>query len=92
MSFIDNCNPETDTFLSISINYLFKLKEYMNALGLDGFSIDIEQFSADWGRRAFDAIWRDREKWKGVLQKSIEYKRQSLSSALNALDAVPGIQ
>ncbi len=77
---------------TISINYLFKLKEYMNALGLKEFSIDIEQFNANWGINAFDSIWRDRQKCRDILQKSIERKQQSLWTSIKALDKIANHQ
>jgi len=73
---------------TISVNYLFKIKEYMKSIGLKNFSIDIEQFNADLCLAAFDAMWHDQEKWRKIIQVSIIEKQQRLITSLERLDPV----
>lgn len=83
------CILSTGAFVpTISINYLFKLAEYMDSLGLADFSIDIEEFCAEKALIAFRKMWPDREKWHQHLEQAIHAKQKNLTQALGALDAV----
>ncbi|NOQ24389.1 MAG: hypothetical protein GQ564_03420 [Bacteroidales bacterium] len=71
---------------TISINYLFKLKEYMDSLGLSEFSIDIEDFEHSIVFKMFEKMWADRIHWAKHTKEKIEYKKKDLNEALNYLD------
>ena len=71
---------------TLSINYLFKLKEYMESLGLGEFAVDIEEFHAEALLPAFDRMWKEREHWAGVIRNAIDSKKQSLTRALSRMD------
>jgi polysaccharide pyruvyl transferase WcaK-like protein len=73
---------------TISVNYLFKIKEYMKSIGLKNFSIDIEQFNADLCLAAFNILWNDQEKWRKIIQESLIEKQQRLFTSLERLDPV----
>lgn len=73
---------------TISINYLFKLAEYMNSLGLSDFSIDIEEFCANRALEVFRKMWPERTQWREHLKAVIEEKQTSLHKAMESLNAV----
>lgn len=83
------CILSTGAFVpTISINYLFKLAEYMNSLGLSDFSIDIEEFCADRALGAFRKMWPERAKWREHLKGAIEEKQTNLYQSMESLNAV----
>ncbi len=71
---------------TLSVNYLFKLREYMESLGLAEFSIDIEEFNAGDMLEAFDKMWRSREDWSRYVRAAIKEKKESLTKALERMD------
>jgi polysaccharide pyruvyl transferase WcaK-like protein len=71
---------------TLSVNYLFKLREYMESLGLAEFSVDIEEFNAADLLAAFDKMWNDRDGWALQVRTAIERKKESLQKALNRMD------
>ncbi|MEW6382149.1 MAG: polysaccharide pyruvyl transferase family protein [bacterium] len=72
---------------TISVNYLFKIKEYMESLGLGAFSIDIEDFHAEAVLPLFDRLWGERESWRRHLTAAVAHKRSLLMQAMEALEA-----
>ncbi|MCK5133663.1 MAG: polysaccharide pyruvyl transferase family protein [Candidatus Sabulitectum sp.] len=70
---------------TISVNYLFKIREYMESLGLERFSIDIEEFNSEWALAAFEEMWREKEKWRSNLALVMQSKEKLLSSSLDHL-------
>lgn len=83
------CILSTNSFVpTISVNYLFKLKEYMGSLGLSEFSIDIEDFCAERALSAFNKIWPERSKWRGQIEMAINQKRDQLWKSMEAIDAI----
>ncbi len=72
---------------TLSVNYLFKLKEYMESLGLAEFSVDIEEFHADILLPAFERMWKERDFWAGHIVKAIDLKKKSLTKALGRMDS-----
>lgn len=72
----------------ISVNYLFKLREYMDSLGLGEFSIDIEEFCAEKAIKAFNLMWPERDTWVQHLKVVVDQKRRLLWKAMEALDAL----
>jgi polysaccharide pyruvyl transferase WcaK-like protein len=71
---------------TLSINYLFKLKEYMESLGLGEFAVDIEDFNALGVLQSFSKMWNDRENWKLKIKEAIRQKQDNLLLALKQLD------
>jgi polysaccharide pyruvyl transferase WcaK-like protein len=83
------CILSTGSFIpTISINYLFKLREYMNSLGLSDFSLDIEDFEHSVILDMFDKMWNNRSYWQNHLKNEIEKNKQNLLKAINELDAI----
>lgn len=71
---------------TLSVNYLFKLREYMESLGLDTFSIDIEDFNAKSMGEAFGLMWNAREFWADQIQKTMGHKREMVKQALERMN------
>lgn len=63
---------------TLSVNYLFKLRGYMASLGLEEFSIDIEEFNAATMIEMFDRMWRERQQWRRHLRAKIDERRELL--------------
>lgn len=82
------CILSTNAYIpTISINYLFKLKEYMSSLGLSDFSIDIEEFCSEKALTAFRKMWPEREKWRIHLEKKIRARKHILWNTMERLNA-----
>ncbi|HJT24742.1 MAG TPA: polysaccharide pyruvyl transferase family protein, partial [bacterium] len=71
---------------TLSVNYLFKLREYMESLGLEKFSIDIEDFNARSVADAFGRMWEERDFWNSHIRKAMAYKREVLKGAMERMD------
>lgn len=63
---------------TMSINYLFKLKEYMDGLGLSNYSIDIEDFCADAAMPLFEKLWKNKDHIREELSSKIQQKKTQL--------------
>lgn len=72
---------------TLSINYLFKLRGYMETLGLGEFSIDIEDFNCEDMLRLFDRMWRERVKWKAHLELRVTALQTALWKDLEPIRA-----
>ncbi len=75
----------TPTF---SINYQFKLKEYMNMIGLGEYTIDIDQVTYEGLREISEKAWKDREEMRGRLVERIAFWRRNLESEMRKLPLV----
>ena len=73
---------------TISVNYLYKLREYMANLGLEDFSIDIEEFNAEWMMAAFDRMWLHRAEIRQKIQMRMDANRTLLQTSMLQLDAL----
>lgn len=83
------CILSTNAFVpTVSVNYLFKVREYMTSLGLGDFSIDIEEMNAERALAAFGRIWEEREHWRSNLRKAIGERKENLWKSMEALDAL----
>jgi polysaccharide pyruvyl transferase WcaK-like protein len=71
---------------TLSVNYLFKLREYMESLGLGGFSIDIEEFNAPAMLEIFDKMWNARGDWSLRINEAVDRKKESLQKSLERMD------
>jgi polysaccharide pyruvyl transferase WcaK-like protein len=75
---------------TISINYLFKVREHMRSLGLDEFAIDIEEFNAEWALGTFKRVWPEREKWREHIRREIERKGEELVHLMERVRVLVG--
>lgn len=75
---------------TISVNYLFKVREHMRSLGLERFSIDIEEFNARWALDMFREMWPERGRWRAHLERAVEEKQRAILEAMTRLDGVVG--
>lgn len=83
------CIFSTGAFVpTISINYLFKLRSYMNDLGLSEFSVDIEDFNHEIVLDMFDKLWNCKDYWRDFIKVRIDKNRSQLFNSLNELDAL----
>ncbi len=73
---------------TMSINYLPKVRAYMESIGLSEFSIDIEEFNAECALQTFDKLYGGREKWRDHLQRTFEKRRKQLWNSMERLDAL----
>jgi polysaccharide pyruvyl transferase WcaK-like protein len=73
---------------TISVNYLFKVREHMRSLGLEEFSIDIEEFNSQWALETFRRMWPERERWRAHLERAVEEKQRGILDAMKYLDGV----
>jgi len=75
---------------TVSINYQFKLKEYMRSMGLERYSLDIDQVQPDNLREVVRTAWDNRgeirnvlslktSQWKSQLHKTMEEFAQKFS-------------
>lgn len=71
---------------TISVNYLFKLSEYMNSLGLAEFSIDIEEFCGERALAAFERMWHERPQWRATIEQAIAAKQRQLLNSFELMD------
>lgn len=67
---------------TMSINYLFKLKEYMTGIGLKDYTIDIEDFCAKDALPIFDRLWVNKEMIHNDLIKTMRIKKEALTKAM----------
>ena len=71
---------------TISVNYLFKVREYMRSLGLEEFSIDIEEFNAAWAIGIFERMWPERAAWREKITAAVGEKKADLARAMERID------
>jgi polysaccharide pyruvyl transferase WcaK-like protein len=62
----------------MSINYLFKLKEYMQGIGLGDYTIDIEDFNAKDSSEIFSRLWKNKEILRSGLEQTMRDKQARL--------------
>jgi len=74
---------------TVSVNYLYKLREYMDALGLSEYSIDIEEFNAAWMNQAFDKIWIRRGEIRLQIDQRLAEMRARLKTMMDILLEFP---
>lgn len=70
---------------TVSINYQFKLKEYMEQMGLGDYTVDIDAVTpAALGELLFEA-WSRRAELRATLEKSVEFWSADLHAAMARL-------
>jgi len=83
------CILSTGAYIpTISIAYLFKLKEYMDGLGLKDYSVDIEYFEHNKVFGMFEKAWAERENISLHLKKTIDSKKVQLEDSLKRIDTI----
>jgi polysaccharide pyruvyl transferase WcaK-like protein len=70
---------------TVSINYQFKLREYMDLVGLGKYTVDIDVLTTENLRSLMELAWEDREKSRGVLIESVASLAISLEEAMAEL-------
>jgi len=73
---------------TIGIAYLFKVKEYMNDIGLGDFCVDIEYFEHKKVFMMFEEMWNRKQEICDNLQNIIEKKKVQLLESLNEIDSI----
>ncbi|GAB6268099.1 MAG: polysaccharide pyruvyl transferase family protein [Smithella sp.] len=68
-----------------SINYQFKLKEYMNLIGLGEYTVDIDVITTAKLRTLMENAWNDRDACREVLVKSITSLSTELEEVMSEL-------
>jgi colanic acid/amylovoran biosynthesis protein len=80
------CILSTSAYVpTMSINYLFKLKEYMVSIGLSNYTIDIEDFNSTNAFSMFQNLWNSRANERIKLVKQIKSKNDCLKSSINKI-------
>lgn len=72
---------------TMSINYLFKLKEYMQGIGLGDYTIDIEDFNAKDSLEIFSRLWANKEVLRSGLEQTMRDKKSSLRHDIKRIEA-----
>lgn len=67
---------------TMSINYLFKLKEYMDGIGLSDYSIDIEDFCCKDAFPMFELLWKNRLAIQEDLTQTFIEKKVDLEDSI----------
>ena len=68
-----------------SINYQFKLKEYMDLMGLGDYTVDIDVVTANNLRALMDSAWVDRAENRKVLERNVTAHGSDLEAAMARL-------
>ena len=83
------CILSTSAYVpTIGIAYLFKVKEYMNDIGLGDFCVDIEYFEHKKVFMMFEEMWNRKQEICDNLQNIIENKKVQLLESLNEIDSI----
>ena len=68
-----------------SINYQFKLKEYMRLMGLTDYTVDIDGVTTENLRELLERAWRDRRRNRDVLGRKITFWDANLRKEMGEL-------
>lgn len=81
------CILSTSAYVpTMSINYLFKLKEYMTGIGLGDYALDIEDFNAERAFLIFERLWMNRQQIQASLQKTMHEKKAQLKEVFKRIN------
>jgi polysaccharide pyruvyl transferase WcaK-like protein len=72
---------------TVTINYQFKLHEYMKQVGLGEYTIDIDQVTSDKLKKLVGKAWMNRNTMRTILVKSIQQMREQLVDEMKKLPA-----
>lgn len=70
---------------TVSINYQFKLKEYMEQMGLGDYTIDIDVVTPEALSKLVFSAWEKRPELRGALEKSVKYWGDNLRKEMAGL-------
>ncbi len=70
---------------TLSINYQFKLKEYMGLMGLGEYTLDIDRVTSDNLRDLMERAWKARAQNREVLKRHITDQGMALEAAMAKL-------
>ncbi len=70
---------------TMSINYQFKLKEYMQQMGLGDYQIDIDVVDAKSLMPLAEKAWADRDKIRAILEEKVAYWVNNLQESMAKL-------
>lgn len=70
---------------TLSINYQFKLREYMSLMGLGEYTVDIDHVTTDNLRVLLERAWEDRAENREVLERHITAQGLALETAMAKL-------
>ncbi len=70
---------------TVSINYQFKLKEYMKLIGLGEYTVDIDVITTEQLKTLMERAWNDRDACREVLVKSITSLSTELEEVMSEL-------
>lgn len=70
---------------TLSINYQFKLHEYMKLMGLSDYTIDIDQVNYERLKRITDLAWNNRDAIRNSLERKVFYWKQNIDDELRKL-------
>ncbi|BBO92876.1 hypothetical protein DSCOOX_60560 [Desulfosarcina ovata subsp. ovata] len=70
---------------TVSINYQFKLREYMKLVGLGDYTVDIDMVSTENVKDIIDRGWKDRASHRKILEDKINYWRNNLEGSMSQL-------
>ena len=73
---------------TMSVNYLFKLRGYMESLDAGACSIDIEDFCAEKAFEVFERLWEERPRWRCLIAARVAERGACLSKSLEALNDI----
>ncbi|HOS17337.1 MAG TPA: polysaccharide pyruvyl transferase family protein, partial [Bacteroidales bacterium] len=83
------CILSTSAYIpTIGIAYLFKLKEYMNDIGLADFCVDIEYFEHNKVFQMFEEMWYRKQEISKNLQNIIENRKVNLAESVNKIESI----
>ena len=68
-----------------SINYQFKLREYMKLLGLGDYTVDIDQVTTTNLRELMERAWQNRSASRETLKTNVSYWASNLENAIKML-------
>jgi polysaccharide pyruvyl transferase WcaK-like protein len=72
---------------TMSVNYLFKLRSYMESLGMEEYAIDIERFSCVSALGIFDRLWASRAFLRAHLRDRIAERQLHVVESVGACSA-----
>lgn len=70
---------------TVSINYQFKLHEYMKLVGLEDYTIDIDRVTYETLSAIVDRAWSNLPRMREILEEKVHSLTQQLSAAMGQL-------
>lgn len=73
---------------TMSINYQFKLKEYMLQMGLGEYQIDIDKVTTPDLMALAEKAWKERDSMRKILEEKVAYWAKNLDESMSRLPDV----